>query len=108
MNAPRVLPLAPAPPSLASPAYLTIAEAAQLARLTPKRIRNLMAAGILREGVHFSRPRGLRPRIFRDALIAWLEGRDRSAPVSPGRNFGRRCKVDLSLLQDVTQETDGL
>ncbi len=58
--------------------YLTIAEAADLARVSPKRLRNLMADGTLREGVHYSRPRGLRQRFKREALVAWLEGNDRT------------------------------
>lgn len=53
--------------------YLTISEAAELARVSPKRIRNLMTDGTLREGVHFTRPQGLGPRFKRAALIEWLE-----------------------------------
>jgi hypothetical protein len=90
--------------------YLTIAEAAQLARLTPKRLRNLMAAGVLREGIHFSRPRGLRPRIFRDSLLAWLQGAEQFEPaaVPRRRSGGPRCKVDLSIVGGVTRGPDGL
>ena len=56
--------------------YLTLAEAAELGRVSPKRIQNLMAAGVLVERVHFFRPRGRRPLFFRVAYVAWLEGRD--------------------------------
>lgn len=54
--------------------YLRIAEAASLAGVSPKRMQNLMAAGVLTEGVHFTRPRGLGPRFKRAALLEWLDG----------------------------------
>ena len=41
--------------------YLTLAEAAELARVSPKRLQNLMADGTLQEGVHFTRPRARMP-----------------------------------------------
>lgn len=53
--------------------YLTIAEAAELLRVSTKRIRNLMADGTFREGTHYTRPAHLGPRFKRDALLAWLE-----------------------------------
>jgi len=53
--------------------FLTIAEAAEIARVSPKRIRNLMAANVLREGVHYTHPAGLAPRFKRAALLAWLD-----------------------------------
>jgi hypothetical protein len=56
--------------------YLTLAEAAELARCAPKTIQNLMQRRILVEGVHFFRPRGRRPLFQRDAVVAWIEGRD--------------------------------
>ncbi len=46
--------------------YLTIAEAAEIARVSPKRLRNLMSAGILREG-HA-------PRVKREPFMRWLDG----------------------------------
>lgn len=55
------------------PMFLTLAEAAELARVSEKRLRNLMADGTLREGIHYSRPKHLRPRFRRDALLAWLD-----------------------------------
>ncbi len=54
--------------------YLTIAEAAEIARVSPKRLRNLMSAGILREGHHFTRPKGLAPRVKREPFMRWLDG----------------------------------
>jgi hypothetical protein len=54
--------------------YLTIAEAAEIARVSPKRLRNLMAEGVLREGEHFTRPKGLGPRVKREPFMRWLDG----------------------------------
>lgn len=88
--------------------YLTLAEASDLARVSRKRIQNLMADGTLREGVHFSRPRGLRPRFRREALIAWLEGGDAGEPRMVERRRGRRSKVDLSLVSRIGSSLDGL
>lgn len=59
--------------------YLTIAEAAELARVSPKRLRNLISEGLLKPGLHHVRPRGLGRRIKRDAFMAWL---DNAEPVS--------------------------
>lgn len=63
--------------------FCTIAEAAEIARLSPKRIRNLMAGGTLREGVHFTRPSGITPRFKRAALLAWLDGADEAGQDRP-------------------------
>ncbi len=62
--------------------HLTAAEASALVGVSPKRLRQLMAGArpILREGVHYARPGGIRTRFFRAALIRWLEGRDRAVP----------------------------
>lgn len=68
--------------------YLTLAEAAELARLSRKRLQNLMATGVLVERVHFFRPRGRRPLFFRTAYVAWLEGRDDDLMAKPR---GRRA-----------------
>ena len=84
----------------ASP-YLTAAEVALLARVSVKRVQALMAARTLVEGVHFTRPRGLRPRFKRAAILEWLEGRDPETTVAaPSRPRRRRprCKLDLALL----------
>lgn len=59
--------------------FLTIEEAAAIARVSAKRFRNLMAEGVLREGVHFTRPTGLRPRVLRSALLSWLQGEELQA-----------------------------
>jgi hypothetical protein len=80
--------------------FLTIAEAAGLARVSPKRLRALMHAGILREGLHYSRPRGLRPRFKRDALLAWLAGDPLDAnPGEPLSLRRGRCRVNLAAVR---------
>jgi len=70
--------------------FLTIAEAAELACVSPKRLRNLMWSGALREGVHYTRPAGLAPRFKRDALLAWLEPGDVGANIPMARATRRR------------------
>ena len=61
--------------------YLTIEEAATMSRWAAKTIRNKMADGTLREGVHFVRPRRGRPRIIRVAFEAHVRGADDSLMV---------------------------
>jgi hypothetical protein len=81
--------------------FITTREAAALARVSPKRLRSLMAAGTLIEGVHYTRPRGLRPRFKREALLAWLDGSDsdrRRDGVAGDQSTRPRCKLDKSLL----------
>ena len=56
--------------------YLTIGDVAALLRVSPKRIRNLMSAGVFRQGEHFYRRSGLGPRFKQSAVTAWLEGQD--------------------------------
>ena len=71
-----------------APEFLTVREAAELARVSPKRLRNLMASRVLVEGVHFSRPRGMGPRFKRQALLAWLDptavAREEAIPMARG------------------------
>jgi len=55
------------------PIYLTVAEGAALLRVSPKRVRNLMGDGTLKEGIHFIRPPHLGPRFKQAALLAWLD-----------------------------------
>ncbi len=66
--------------------YLTVADAAELLCVSPKRVRNLMSAGMLRRGEHWFSPVGLGPRFKRSALVAWIEG---GQPVAPRRREGR-------------------
>jgi excisionase family DNA binding protein len=53
--------------------YLTTSEVAELLRVKPKTIRNKIASGIFRQGVHFFRKPGLGPRWKREAVVRWLE-----------------------------------
>jgi len=56
--------------------YLTIAETAKLLKVSPKRLRNMMAAGVFKQGEHFYRRPSLGPRFKQSAVTAWLEGGD--------------------------------
>ena len=53
--------------------YLTIDQVAQWLKLSPKSVRNKMASGVFRRGVHYFSPPGLGPRFKWSALVAWLE-----------------------------------
>ena len=88
--------------------YLTLAEAAELARLSPKRLRNLMADGTLQEGRHFTRPRGVRPRFRRQALVDWLEGRDGAPSTAAPLHARSGSRLNLALLQPVRGRKHGV
>ena len=53
--------------------YLTIAEVAGRLKWTPKTVRNKMAAGEFRQGVHYFRRKGLSARFKWGAVVAWVE-----------------------------------
>jgi hypothetical protein len=53
--------------------YLTIRELSDRLKLSPKTVKNKMAAGIFQKGVHFFSPKGLGPRFKWSAVVAWLE-----------------------------------
>lgn len=57
--------------------YLTVADVADVLRVSPKRVRNMMSSGIFRPGVHFVRRCGLGPRFIRSHLEAWLRDDDK-------------------------------
>ncbi len=61
---------------MSSEEYLTIDELAARLKLSPKTIKNKMASGIFRKGVHYFSPKGLRPRFKWSAVQAWLEEKD--------------------------------
>ena len=61
---------------MSSEEYLTINEVTARLKLSPKTIKNKMASGIFRRGVHYFSPRGLRPRFKWSAVQAWLEEKD--------------------------------
>ena len=60
--------------------YLTITELSARLKIKPKTIKNKMAAGIFRKGVHYFSPHGLGPRFKWSAVVAWLET---EAPTTP-------------------------
>ena len=53
--------------------YLTIEELGERLKLRPKTIKNKMASGIFRKGVHYFRPKGLGPRFKWSAVVSWVE-----------------------------------
>ena len=57
--------------------YLTIAEVAAQLKVSPKRVRNLMCAGVFKQGVHFFRPARLGARFKQSALTQYIEGTDK-------------------------------
>ncbi len=57
--------------------YLTTREAGELLRLSPKSLRNKIALGIFREGIHYHTRRGIGLRWIQSALVSWLAGTDR-------------------------------
>jgi len=75
--------------------YLSIKEAAEELGWKPKTIRNKMRAGIFRQGVHYFRRQGIRPRFVRGSLEAWLEESEnptRQLDEVPHEKRGRRPK----------------
>jgi hypothetical protein len=63
--------------------YLTIGELAARLKITPKTLRNKMASGVFRKGVHYIRPNGLGTRFKWGAIVAWLEQEDTGTPDLP-------------------------
>jgi hypothetical protein len=63
--------------------YLTIEKLSVRLDVRPKTIRNKMASGVFQKGVHYFRPKGLRPRFKWSAIVAWLEERDKLAAEQP-------------------------
>ena len=57
--------------------YLTVAELSSRLKISPKTIKNKMASGIFRRGVHYFSPKGMGPRFKWSAVVAWLEERER-------------------------------
>jgi len=56
--------------------YLTILELAARLKVKPKTVKNKMASGIFKKGVHYFSPKGLRPRFKWSAVVAWLERKE--------------------------------
>ncbi len=78
--------------------YLTIEGLGKRLRLQPKTIKNKMASGIFRRGVHYFSPKGIGPRFKWSAVVAWLEKREQvkkaptqdedGIPMARGYNMG--------------------
>ena len=66
--------------------YLTIADVANLLKCSPKTIKNKMASGALRRGIHYFRPPGMGARFKRSAVVAWIEERD-ERQVAPAKGI---------------------
>ncbi len=65
--------------------YLTNSELADRLKVKPKTIKNKMASGIFKKGVHYFSPKGLRPRFKWSAVVAWMEaGEERDQHESGG------------------------
>ena len=62
--------------------YLTIAEVAAQLKVSPKRVRNLMCAGVFNQSVHFFRPTGLGARFKQSALTQYIEGNHKTEDVN--------------------------
>ena len=74
--------------------YLTINEVGERLKVTPKTIKNKMAAGVFKRGVHYFRPSGLSPRFEWSAVVEWLEQQEtipcdeNSIPMARGYQLG--------------------
>ena len=53
--------------------YITIAETAARLKLSPKSVKNKMASGTFKRGIHYFSPAGIGPRFKWSAVVAWLE-----------------------------------
>ncbi len=86
--------------------YLKIAEVAARLKIKPKTIKNKMASGIFRRGVHFFSPVGLGPRFKWSAVVAWLEqsqdpataSDDDSIPMARGYRLKDPCTKKVSIV----------
>jgi excisionase family DNA binding protein len=58
--------------------YLTVSEAADFLRLDEQTVRNKIAKGVFKRGLHYFKRRGeIGIRFKRSALRAWLEGEEK-------------------------------
>ena len=60
--------------------YLTISEVAARLKVAPKTVRNKMASGVFRKGVHYIRPKGFGTRFKWGAVVALLEQSETGTP----------------------------
>jgi hypothetical protein len=81
------------------PHWIRSQEAAALLVVSRRRLRELMRAGVLIEGLHFTRPAGLGPRFRREMLERYLAGEDDVNRDRPLRITRPRCKVNLAAVE---------
>src|SRR5262245_5142920 len=80
--------------------YLSISEVAARLKVTPKTVRNKIAAGVFRKGTHYVRPNGLATRFKWGAIVAWLEQKEtgtpeeEAIPMARGYRLGEGGKSD--------------
>jgi len=83
--------------------YLTITEVAARLKVTPKTVRNKMASGVFRKGVHYFSPPSMGPRFKWSAVVSWLEqaqaetqdeALDDAIPMARGYQLGEAGKSD--------------
>jgi hypothetical protein len=85
--------------------YLTIAEVAARLRVRPKTIKNKMAAGIFRRGIHYFSPGGIGPRFKWSAVVAWLEqGYQDSEPCAQSARVAHRYSQQKARGLDIGDE----
>lgn len=85
--------------------YLIIAEVATRLKLTPKTVKNKMAAGAFRLGVHYFRPPGMQARFKWSAVVSWLEqsqeqgseSDDDSIPMPRSYRLRKPCNGKVSI-----------
>ena len=83
--------------------YLTIAELAARLKLTPKTIKNKMASGIFKKGIHYFSPRGMRPRFKWSVIQDWLEGKEEATET--GIPMAKGYMLKKSLTQNPSRNT---
>jgi hypothetical protein len=62
--------------------YLTIEELSARLKIKSKTIKNKMASGIFRKGVHYFSPLGLGPHFKWSAVVSWIEQRENIRPLA--------------------------
>lgn len=64
--------------------YLTVNDLAARLKLKPKTIRNKMASGVFKKGIHYFSPPGIGPRFKWTAIVAWIEQKENREEETPG------------------------
>lgn len=80
--------------------YLTISEVADRLKIKPKTVKNKMASGAFRLGVHYFRPPGMQARFKWSAVVVWLEqeeiGHGRGGELIPMPRSYRQKGIKIS------------